>query len=94
MLELAQTVTAPNVDAVTLAETGIAPPGSMGAVGPSQFLVGVDGRIRTLSKTTGLADGAIDQSLDVFFDAVRDGFETTFPRVRFDRHSGAGSSRR
>ena len=63
-------------------------PGSMGAAGPSQFLVAVDGRIRTLSKTTGLADGAIDQTLDAFFTSVRDGFDTTFPRVRFDRHSG------
>jgi hypothetical protein len=29
----------------------------MGAVGPSQFLVFVNGRIKTFNKTTGVADG-------------------------------------
>src|SRR2546423_80348 len=36
----------------TLADTSSVPPDSMGAVGPSQFLVFVNGRIRTFNKTT------------------------------------------
>ena len=36
-----------------LADTNAYPPDTMGAVGPSQFLVGVNGRIRTFDKVTG-----------------------------------------
>ena len=54
----------------TLADTGAFPPDSMGAAGPSQFVVFVNGRIRTFNKTTGVADGVIDADPDVFFSPV------------------------
>src|SRR5258708_35684002 len=64
---------------------GIQPPDSMGAVGPSQFLVMVNGRIRTFNKSTGVVDGAIDTTTDIFWTAVRNGQHTSDPRVRYDR---------
>lgn len=85
---LAQTVGAPNTDVATLADTGVVPPDTMGDVGPSQYLVGVNGRIRTISKATGLADGVLDANMDTFFNPVRDGQITTDPRVRYDRRAG------
>jgi VCBS repeat-containing protein len=81
----AQTVATPNVDVVALADTGLLPPDTMGDIGPSQYLVAVNGRVRTIAKTTGVADGAINTSLDVFFTSVRNGQQVTNPRVRFDR---------
>jgi hypothetical protein len=78
----------------TLADTGAFPPDTMGAVGPTQFIVAVNGRLRSFNKTTGLADGVLNTSMDNFFDSVmtpptNDNF-TSDPRVRYDRLSGAG----
>ncbi len=73
----------------TLADTGNAfPPDTMGAIGPTQFLVGVRGRLRTFNKTTGLADGVLNTTTDTFFNSVRNGQSTIYPRVRYDRLSG------
>lgn len=88
----AQTPTTPNFLGATLADTGAFPPDTMGAVGPSQFIVAVNGRIRTFSKSTGVADGAIDANMDVFFNSVMtppagSNF-TSDPRIRYDRLSG------
>ena len=56
----------------TIADTpGFVPPDTMGAVGPTQFVVTVNGRFRSFSKTTGLADGALNVDPDVFFGSVR-----------------------
>ena len=55
----------------TLADENAVPPDSMGTVGPAQYLVAVNNRIRTFSKATGVADGVLDISSDVFFDSVR-----------------------
>ena len=61
----------------------------MGAAGPTQFLVTVNGRFRTYNKATGVPDGALNVDPDVFFASVlttgvpKNG--TTDPRVRFDR---------
>src|SRR2546430_226789 len=72
----------------TISDTpGLVPPDSMGAVGPTQYLVTVNGRFRSFSKTTGLADGALNVDPDVFFGSVR-GAGTSDPRVRYDRLSG------
>jgi hypothetical protein len=72
----------------TIADTpGFVPPDTMGAVGPTQFLVTVNGRFRSFSKTTGLADGALNVDPDVFFGSVRSD-NTSDPRVRYDRLSG------
>jgi hypothetical protein len=71
----------------TLADSGDFPPDSMGAVGPTQFLVGINGRIRVFDKSTG-GMGALNANMDVFFHSVRNGQITSDPRVRYDRLSG------
>ena len=73
--------------AATLADTSAFPPDPMGAVGPTQFLLAVNGRIRVFNKSTG-AIGQLDADIDSFFNSVRAGFITTDPRVRYDRLSG------
>ena len=78
----------------TLADAGLFPPDVMGAVGPSQYIVFVNGRLRTFNKTTGIADGIINVDPDVFFSLVTTPPGTgqvTFtsdPNVRYDRLSG------
>lgn len=64
------------------------PADAMGAVGPTQYVVLVDGRLVTYDKTTGLADGVLDADPDVFFAGINNGSGTTDPRVRYDRLSG------
>ncbi len=72
----------------TISDTpGFVPPDTMGAVGPTQYVVTVNGRLRSFSKSTGLADGAIDVDPDVFFASVIVA-GTSDPRVRYDRLSG------
>ena len=76
------------------AETGAFPPDTQGVVGPSQFVVFLNGRIRTFNKTTGVADGVMNVDSDVFFASVMTppgAGEVTFttdPNVRYDRLSG------
>ena len=73
----------------TLADTAAYPPDTMGAVGPTQFIVAVNGRIRTFNKTTGVADGVINADTDVFYG--QPGYPSTFtsdPHIRYDRLSG------
>lgn len=85
---VAQTAASPNVDVATLADTGALPPDTMGDIGPTQYLVGLNGRLRTIAKSTGVADGALDADTDVFFPpAVRGVGVTTDPRVRYDRRT-------
>lgn len=79
----------------TLSETGAFPPDCMGAVGPTQFVVFVNGRLKTFNKATGLADGVINADPDVFFGSVLTpvggGVALSFssdPQVRYDRLSG------
>src|SRR5258706_11850868 len=54
----------------TLSDTHAYPPDSMGAVGPAQYIVAVNGRIRSFNKTTGAADGVINADTDGFFNPV------------------------
>ncbi len=76
-------------------ETGAFPPDTMGAVGPTQFVLFVNGRLRTFNKTTGAADGVINADPDVFFSSVMTpppaplniNF-TSDPQVRYDRLTG------
>ena len=76
----------------TLADTSSFPPDTMGAVGPTQFIVAVNGRIRTFNKTTGVADGALNASMDTFFNSVMtpptSSNFTSDPHIRYDRLSG------
>ena len=64
------------------------PPDSMGAVGPTQFIVAINGRFRSFNKATGAADGALDVDDTVFFNSVRNGNSTSDPRIRYDRQTG------
>jgi hypothetical protein len=84
-----------NFTGATLTDTGAFPPDSMGAVGPSQFVVFVNGRLRTFNKTTGAADGVINVDPDVFFSSVMTPVVspvilnfTSDPNVRYDRLTG------
>src|SRR6059036_288708 len=76
----------------TLAETFSSfPPDTMGAAGPSQYIVCVNGRIRSFNKSTGVADGVLNANTDVFFQSVMtppvtNNF-TSDPRIRYDRLS-------
>ena len=64
------------------------PPDCMGAVGPTQVVVFVNGRLVTFNKSTGVADGALNADPDVFFSTVRNGSITSDPRIRYDRLTG------
>ncbi|NOT32646.1 MAG: T9SS type A sorting domain-containing protein [Candidatus Eisenbacteria bacterium] len=63
------------------------PPDVMGAVGPSQFVTFVNGRLVTFNKSTGVADGVLNTDTDVFFSSVLAGSSTSDPRIRYDRLS-------
>jgi hypothetical protein len=85
-------ILAVNFLGATLADTASFPPDSMGAAGPSQFIVALNGRIRSFNKFTGVADGGINANPDVFFTSVmtppvNNNF-TSDPRIRYDRLSG------
>jgi hypothetical protein len=70
------------------------PPDCMGAAGPTQFIVFINGRLRSFNKTTGTADGVLDIDPDVFFSSILSSAgsgEVTFtsdPNIRYDRLSG------
>lgn len=65
------------------------PPDSMGAVGPTQYVVFVNGRLVTFNKNTGAADGVLNANPDVFFASViTSGSYTSDARIRYDRLSG------
>src|SRR4029077_674905 len=74
-------------------ETNSFPPDSMGMAGPSQFIIFVNGRIRSFSKTTGAADGVLNANPDVFFSSVETPVTppavnfTSDPQIRYDRLS-------
>ena len=79
----------------TLSETGAFPPDTMGAVGPTQFFVFLNGRLKTFNKTTGTPDAVINVDADVFFAPAMTpigggvvGNFTSDPRVRYDRPTG------
>lgn len=61
------------------------PPDNMGAVGPTQYIIAVNGRIVTYNKSTGVADGVMNTSTDNFFSSVRNASGTSDPRIRYDR---------
>lgn len=79
-----------NFTGATLTDTRAFPPDSMGAVGPAQFIVAVNGRIRSFTKS-GASDGVLNVDTDVFFASVMTpsttGNFTSDPRIRYDRLS-------
>ncbi|MFO1311861.1 MAG: Ig domain-containing protein [Burkholderiales bacterium] len=72
-------------------DSGSFPPYTMGAIGPSQYIVVINGRIRTFDRK-GLPDPTLDADTDTFFapamtplgGPIADNF-TYFPRIRYDR---------
>jgi hypothetical protein len=89
-----QSISVPNFTGATLADTGAFPPDSMGAVGPTQFVVFLNGRVRTFNKATGVADGVLNVDSDVFFASVMTPLTggvtvnfTSDPQIRYDRLS-------
>ena len=85
---VAQTATTPTADVATLADTGALPPDTMGDIGPTQYLVGVNGRVRTIDKVTGAADGVLNADFETFFASrIPGGAGTSDPRVRYDRRT-------
>jgi PKD repeat protein len=80
-----------NFTGATLNDTRSFPPDSMGAAGPSQFIVAVNGRVRSFNKLTGAPDGVLNIDTDLFFQSVMtppvtNNF-TSDPRIRYDRLS-------
>jgi uncharacterized repeat protein (TIGR01451 family) len=74
---------------VTQGEANTQTPDTMGAVGPTQFLTHVNGRIRMHAKANG-AVGPLDVSDLTFWDALRShatGSLVRHPQVRFDRQT-------
>ena len=67
-------------------DSGFIPPDSMGAVGPSQILVFVNGRVRLFDKQ-GNPDPALDVTDTAFWAPVRNGRQVTDPGVEYDRLS-------
>lgn len=63
------------------------PPDSMGAVGPTQYIVCINSIIRSFNKKTGLRDNVLNISPDTFFDSVRDNAFSSDPRIRYDHFS-------
>jgi hypothetical protein len=85
--------TSVNFLGATLPETEFSfPPDTMGAAGPTQFIIALNGRFRSFNKATGSADGILDANSDIFFQPVLNpGLTNNFtsdPRIRFDRLSG------
>lgn len=74
-------------DAATLNDTLAFPADPGGAVGPTQFIVAVNGKLRSFNKTTGVADGVLNLVIDNFFNSVRNGQIVQGPRIRYDRWS-------
>ncbi len=72
-------------------ETSSFPPDTMGAVGPTQFVIFVNGRLRSFNKTTGAADGVLNINPDMFFASVLTPVtppavnSTSNPQIRYDR---------
>jgi hypothetical protein len=66
-------------------QSGFIPPDSMGAVGPSQVVVFVNGRIRVFDKQG--TPAGLNVSDSAFWAPVRNGSEPTDPGVEFDRLS-------
>jgi Bacterial Ig-like domain len=67
-------------------DSGFIPPDSMGAVGPSQILVFVNGRIKLFDKQ-GTPDPNLDVSDLAFWAPVRNNRQVTDPGVEYDRIS-------
>jgi hypothetical protein len=82
----APVVTGTSYIAGRYADSGSVPPDSTGDIGPIQFLLCINGRIRTFDRA-GNSDGVLNATTANFFDSVRGTGDTADPRVRYDRMS-------
>ena len=80
-------------DGASLGDAGAFPPDSMGTAGPQQYVVAINGRIRSFTRN-GAADGVLNVDTDVFFGPVMTPLGgsvvqvfTSDPQVRYDRFS-------
>ena len=67
-------------------ESGFIPPDSMGAVGPNQVLVFVNGRVKSFDKDGN--PGTLDVDDSAFWAPLSNGSEPTDPGVEYDRLTG------
>jgi hypothetical protein len=74
----------PSWEGANSTQSGFIPPDTQGDVGPSNYLVCVNGRIKVYDKAGVL--GSLNTTTDNFFNSVR-GASTSDPRVRYDRIS-------
>ncbi|MEO5618336.1 MAG: T9SS type A sorting domain-containing protein [Candidatus Eisenbacteria bacterium] len=65
--------------------TSSIPPDPMGDVGPTQYVLFINGRLASFDKSTGIADGVLNVDPNLFFGPVRNGYRETDPRIRYDR---------
>ena len=77
----------PNFTAANYGDSGMVPPDAMGVIGPEQFILAANGRIRSFDKKTGIMDHALDITTDHFFYPVSGGMLTSDSRIRYDRFS-------
>jgi hypothetical protein len=77
-------------EATTLSEAASIPPDTMGAVGPTQILVHVNGRVKLFDKTGAPAPAGtpLNVSDDAFWASVSGGELLTDPEVEYDPISG------
>lgn len=66
------------------------PPDTMGAVGPTQFLLTLNSRVETFDKVHAIPDNALNTTLAAFFQSAQEPSRTfiTDPQVRYDGSSG------
>jgi len=72
-----------NFLAPVLSQSGFIPPDNNGAAGPTQILVVANGRIHVYSKTGVL--GALNVTINTFFNSVRNNSTVSDPHIRYDR---------
>jgi hypothetical protein len=65
--------------------SGFIPPDTQGAVGPTQIGIALNGRVKWWNKQG--TSTVLNTGLNSFFNSVRDAYDTSDPRVRFDRTS-------
>lgn len=81
----------PAVQKVSLSFTGATsndspffPPDTMGAVGPTQYIVLINGFIRSFNKSTGNKDNVLNTTLNNFFNSIRNNLAVGDARIRYD----------
>jgi len=75
-----------NFLAVTLATTDAFPPYTMGAIGPTQYMLCCNGIICTYNSTTGSPDGVLNTLSGNFFHSIlNSSFLSSNPRIRYDK---------